>query len=210
MICGKTIKERCEALLSAERLDSEVLAQTLESLLPIGEPPQSMYRADPDRPYGRNVLMDSPALEVMIASWSRNHPCAPHDHGGSAGAVLVLQGSAVHIGYRLEEGHLEVVFEERKEAGEILCCLPTEIHSMADGGGELPLITLHLYTDAIENMVVYDEQAQQTYVVDGSCGAWAPVQEKGLLASASGIVSREDIIGICREGQTRWVAGKGH
>ena len=45
---------------------------------------------DTNRPYGRRVLHESATLEAMIAGWTPHAPCAPHDHGGSIGAIRVL------------------------------------------------------------------------------------------------------------------------
>ncbi|MFT4624679.1 MAG: putative metal-dependent enzyme (double-stranded beta helix superfamily) [Myxococcota bacterium] len=140
-----------------------------------------LARPDPGKPYGRRVIIDTPRLEGMIAQWTRGLPCAPHDHGGSSGAVRVLRGEALHTVWRLTEGRLEAVLTERIAAGHVLQCGPGMIHSMVDAGGEHPLVTLHLYADPIDHMVVYDVPGERTLVVEGACGAWVPTDRPELV-----------------------------
>lgn len=132
---------------------------------------------DDSRPYGRKVLHDGPHLEMMVASWTRDVPCAPHDHGGSVGAVRVLRGEAIHRIWKVVDGELVLAREERAGPGAVLGCGPDMIHSMVDGGAEDKLATLHLYTDPIPFMVVYDVEGRRTLRVAASCGAWVPGPE---------------------------------
>lgn len=141
----------------------------------------SLARPDPDRPYGRRVLLANDQVEAMLATWTRGVPCAPHDHGGSVGGVRVLQGAALHRVWRVRDGQLQLVMEERVEAGHVLSCGADLVHSMVDAGHEDPLVTLHLYAGPIRYMVVYDLEGAQTLIVDGGCGAWLPWGEPHLI-----------------------------
>lgn len=140
-----------------------------------------LMQPDPSHPYGRRVLIQSEVLESMLATWTPGAHCAPHDHGGSRGVVRVLRGVADHRIYKVVDGELVTVLTERVTAGNSLTAGPDLIHSMGDGGGEQPLVTLHLYTDPIDHMVVYDVERERTLVVDGGCGAWLPYDEPHLL-----------------------------
>jgi len=117
-------------------------------------------------------------MEMMIASWTRGRVCAPHDHGGSVGAVRVLRGAAIHRVWSLVDGRLELAVEERVEAGAVLACGPDMVHSMGDAGASEKLATLHVYRDPIPFMVVYDPTASRTLQVAASCGAWIPGPEQ--------------------------------
>ena len=162
------------AVLGSDRLGNEEVAK--------------LARPDDSKPYGRHVLFANDVLEGMVAQWTPGIPCAPHDHGGSHGAVRVISGEAIHTVWAVEEGQLVAMETTRHYAGDILPAPPHMIHSMEDGGAEIPLVTLHLYTDAIDHMVVYDLEAHDTCVVDGSCGAWIPTDRTdGLLARHYGI-----------------------
>ncbi len=141
----------------------------------------SLQVTDSTRPYGRRVLLEGENLEIMLASWTRGVPCAPHDHGGSLGVVRVLQGRAHHKIYRVGAPGLEIVREEIAEAGQLLVCGKDMVHSMGDDGADQPLVTLHMYTGPVPYMVVYDTLQEQTLKVDGGCGAWVPASNSDLL-----------------------------
>lgn len=189
----ESLIERCRAL-------ARVAAPTLEDLigaLRAGDagPALDLAQADPRHPYGRRVFLESPTVEGMIARWTRAFPCAPHDHGGSVGAVRVLSGEVVHRMWQLREGRLELAEEERRGTGEILQCGRRLVHSMMDGGGEESLVTLHLYTNPIDHMVVYDVATRRTHVVQGKCGAWIPTDQPALIRrSLPGIHPVENVV----------------
>jgi cysteine dioxygenase len=145
-----------------------------------------LLHPDPERPYGRRVLLDGPHAEMMLATWTRGRPCAPHDHGGSIGAVRVVRGRARHRVHRVHDGALRTLHEETLEAGTVLTCGPTLVHSMADDGAEDGLVTLHLYVGPIPHMTVFDLEAGRTLQVSGDCGAWVPGPE-GILAARDGL-----------------------
>lgn len=176
----------------------------LGNALGTGEPEpaelQDFIRQDWRRPYGRNVILETPTLEGMVATWTRATPCAPHDHGGSVGGVRVLQGQAIHRVWAIRDGALRLQTEERVGAGHVLQCGPHLIHSMMDGGAALPLVTLHLYTDPIDYMVVYDVARERTVIVDGGCGAWVPLDQPQLVrGTLDGFHRRADIADRCWE-----------
>ena len=142
---------------------------------------QAHIKVDTARPYGRQVLLATDKVEGMIARWTRGVPCAPHDHGGSFGAVRLLRGAAIHRVWRVTPEGLELLQEDRVEAPAVLSCGPHMVHSMVDGGAEEPLTTLHLYIDPIDHMMVYDLDGNRTLKVDGGCGAWLPDDEPELI-----------------------------
>ena len=146
--------------------------------------------AHPDltNPYGRRVLMADPRLEVMVATWTPGRPCAPHDHGGSVGGVLVLRGRSTHRIFEVVDGALVMRREHIAEPGEILAFGPNLIHSMASADPDTPLMTLHFYTNAIEFMLVYTDD--ETLVVDGGCGAWVPEDPAMIINRLSGVHAR--------------------
>jgi cysteine dioxygenase len=169
------------------------LAAVAQSIDLSDEAIEAVVRTDPTKPYGRRVLLANDHVESMIARWTRRHECAPHDHGGSYGAVRLLQGSALHTVWQVRDGALHMVRQDVVHAGFVLTCGPEMVHSMVDAGAEAPLTTLHLYIDPIDHMFVYDTLEQgaaeatgslgerrpviregRTWVVDGGCGAWLP------------------------------------
>ena len=139
--------------------------------------------------YSRSLLHDSELLEVMIARWTSEKPCAPHDHSDSQSAILILEGCAEHKRFQLEANELRCVHTEECVVGDIILCAPHQIHSMS---AQPNLITLHFYTRSITDMLVFDVIHRSSFLIDGSCGAWLPVDDPSkIIASAKGHVSRD-------------------
>jgi len=154
----------------------------------------TLQSPDPTNPYGRNVIHACDALECMVATWTPGVPCLPHDHGGAFGAVRVLQGQALHRIWSVNSNRLDAVHHHTAAAGAVLRCGPSMVHSMEAHTDDQLLVTLHLYTSAIDHMVVYDQTTSTTHVVDGACGAWLPPRDSGLIRSSrAGFFSRADL-----------------
>lgn len=159
------------ALAEGIELDDAALAEVLQ--------------IDEGKPYGRRVLLDGEHLEAMIARWTPGTPCAPHDHGDSAGVVRLLRGAARHQRWRVADGQCAPVDDERIEAGHVLSCGPKMVHSMGCAGDAEPLVTLHFYMGPIPHMMVWDVDAGRTYKVNGGCGAWVPHDAPELIEAAA-------------------------
>lgn len=172
---------RCRGLRADAPPSLRQLADALREVSIDAAAVAAVGHADPSRPYGRRVLLADAWHEAMVARWTRGAACAPHDHGGSVGGVRVLTGEAVHRVWRARDGALELAFEERVVAGEVLACGPDLVHSMEDGGAIEPLATLHLYSGPIAHMLVYDLDGARTLVVEGGCGAWLPWDQPSLI-----------------------------
>jgi cysteine dioxygenase len=153
-----------------------------------------LQNPDPTHPYGRTVLFESESLECMVATWTPGMPCRPHDHGGSWGAVRILQGRARHRIWSLRNGQMTERRVHTASSGDVLACGPSMVHSMGVDDVDRMLLTLHLYTRSIDHMVVYDVENSRTHVVEGSCGAWIPDASSGLLRSSTpGLLCRTEL-----------------
>lgn len=185
----KDLFERCPELLSETAPPLTAILSALREVRPCELELAASLRPDPGRPYGRRVFLGTPAVEGMLATWTPGASCAPHDHGGSSGGVRVLRGVATHRIYRVIDGALRLIAEERAAAGDVLAFGAGLIHSMGDGGGDASLVTLHLYAGPIPHMVVYDLTRGETLKVDGGCGAWVPDDPAQILGRWAGFVS---------------------
>jgi hypothetical protein len=185
----KDLFERCPELLAEAAPPLPVITRALRDVRPCELELAAALRPDPGRPYGRRVFLGTQAVEGMLATWTPGASCAPHDHGGSSGGVRVLRGVAIHRIYRVIDGALTLIAQERAAAGEVLVFGAGLIHSMGDGGGEASLVTLHLYAGPIPHMVVYDLERGETLKVDGGCGAWVPDDPAQILGRWPGFVS---------------------
>ena len=152
---------------------------------------EALKHPDLLHPYGRKVIFNHPRLEVMVATWTRGVPCAPHDHHESRSAIRILQGRSHHQMFQCVNGMLVETLSERKEVGDVLLCPPRQIHAMRDDEAEVTLVTLHAYAGAIDDMVVYSET--ETLLVNGACGAWVPEVESNILGRIGGHVPRDEV-----------------
>lgn len=189
----RTLLDRCRARAAQSDLGIADLVALHDGHGITADDRARLAMPDDTRPYGRRVLLAGAGVEVMVATWTRGVPCAPHDHGGALGAVQVLQGRARHRVWQVVDGDLQLVKEHTAAPGELLVCGPDMIHSMGDDGDAEPLMTLHLYTPSIDFMVVYDQERSETLVVDGDCGAWVPEPER-VRHTAEGMRRRADAI----------------
>ena len=190
----KALVTALHKLAESPGLDSKKL-QDFAARVALSEALQTeLQNPDPTHPYGRNVLFANDTLECMVATWTSGTPCLPHDHGGSWGAVRILQGQARHRIWAVGNGQMRETRVHTAGPGDVLACGPSMVHSMGVEAVEDVLLTLHLYTRSIEQMVVYDVENAQTYVVDGNCGAWIPDASSGMLRSRTdGLLRRTEL-----------------
>lgn len=176
-----------ERLRTAPRSVPELVAWLRE--LPLTrDDVRGLLAADAAHPYGRGVLVSDPGLEVMLATWTPGAACAPHDHGGAAGAVRVVAGRCLHRVYAPSGAALVLVEEREHGVGDVLVADPDLVHAMQDLDPDEPLVTLHAYLPGIADMVVYDVPGRRTLVVEGGCGAWVPDDPRQILRVIDGFV----------------------
>ena len=186
------LQQKAQILLEKSDIRTRDLVTLLESIEISDADIQTLMREDVTHPYGRKVILNHANLEVMVATWTRGVPCAPHDHHDSRSAIRVLQGRSHHRMFRCHEGNLIETLSEHKTKGDVLLCSPRQIHAMGDDGAEQPLVTLHAYSGSIDNMVVYSET--ETLIVSGACGAWVPESDKDIYGRAQGHVLRDAVL----------------
>jgi predicted metal-dependent enzyme (double-stranded beta helix superfamily) len=111
-------------------------------------------------------LLATEAYEVWVIGWTTGQRVEPHDHGGSAGAVLVVEGSLVEV--LPQPGGLTV--EHALEPGRVRHLAVGTVHDVLNRAPE-PATSLHVYSPPLSAMTWYDPA---TLVAVGS-EAVAPV-----------------------------------
>ena len=120
-------------------------------------------RFDPaQRWYARIAATDT--YEAWLLSWLPGQRTGPHDHGGSAGAFLVLQGELDETAYgtaRITEapgatGAVAATASTRLlVAGAVRRFGERHIHDVR-AAGPVPAVSLHVYAPALTRMTRYD------------------------------------------------------
>jgi predicted metal-dependent enzyme (double-stranded beta helix superfamily) len=133
--------------------------------------------ADPPQgqPYSRQALHADDAVEIMVARWAPGAGCAPHDHGGCSGFVVVLSGSLIELDYTWQGGELVAGAGIPRGAGTSRGFGAEVIHAMAANASGA--VTLHVYAPRPERMNVYDLQRREVLDLVGDFGAWIPEGE---------------------------------
>ncbi|AMD55634.1 hypothetical protein ATO49_22485 [Mycolicibacterium fortuitum subsp. fortuitum DSM 46621 = ATCC 6841 = JCM 6387] len=100
-------------------------------------PELATMAADPNdgEPYSRTILRVD-EVEIMLARWRPGQRCAPHDHGGAGGFVIVLQGGFEERRFDWDGPRLTVTTSTEHHTGEVTSITSDVIHDMAglDGG----------------------------------------------------------------------------
>ncbi|WP_082945140.1 methyltransferase domain-containing protein [Mycobacterium sp. 852013-50091_SCH5140682] len=122
-------------------------------------------------PYSRLVLRVDDEVEIMLARWRPGQRCAPHDHGGAGGFVILLEGTFVERRFDWDGQDLVVTHSETLPAGAVTGITSEVIHDMmAPEGG----LSLHFYSPPANSMRVFDLQRREVLELVGNYGAWIP------------------------------------
>jgi cysteine dioxygenase len=107
--------------------------------------------------YLRKRLYRDADWEMLLLCWLPGHKTVVHDHGGSVGAVVVLTGQLDECQYQLNEPGTPLGMAQYR------CFTPSEvaledvqtIHKN-ENRGEVPAISLHLYSPPLRVLNSYD------------------------------------------------------
>jgi quercetin dioxygenase-like cupin family protein len=140
-------------------LPEPLLADIVAGIAQVPDAWRWLVRHEPDR--RRPVrLVATEAYEVWVIGWLRGQHVCPHDHGGSAAAVLVTDGELTE---RALSG------EERSYvAGAVQYLGPDTIHDVVNTHDE-PATSLHVYSPPLRSMTYYDSMTHapvETVTVD--------------------------------------------
>lgn len=127
--------------------------------------------AQAGEPYSRMVLRVDDEVEIMLARWRPGQRCAPHDHGGAGGFVILLQGTFEERRFDWDAQDLVVAHSATLPAGAVTSITSDVIHDMmaSDGG-----LSLHLYSPPANSMRVFDLEHREVLELVGNYGAWIP------------------------------------
>ncbi len=122
-------------------------------------------------PYSRSILRVDDKVEIMLARWRPGHGCAPHDHGGSGGIVIPVEGMFQERRFHWDGPELVVGEATTHQEDAAIHIAPEVIHDMtAEAGG----LTLHLYSPPPASMRVFDLEKAEALELVGNYGAWIP------------------------------------
>lgn len=107
--------------------------------------------------YRRNTIRRSRWFELLALCWRSGH-CTPiHDHTGSSCAFRVIEGHGTEVRFRVSPSGLVCPVQTTDMAPGYICAAEdADIHQVANmqPPGQ-DLITMHIYSPAIEKMQTY-------------------------------------------------------
>jgi cysteine dioxygenase len=122
-----------------------------------------------DKPYGRNLIYQNEAIEIIIMNWAKNAFCDIHNHGHSFGLVKIIKGvlknELFDAQFSLQE---EAIYRE----GDHILVPKGIYHRMGNMYALQNAISLHFYMPPIHNMHVIDTENKIICEVSDDCGAW--------------------------------------
>ena len=105
------------------------------------------YRLFTEKRYARNLIARSDYAELLMLCWRPGHRTPIHDHGGSVGVVMVVEGLLTETMYeKALEGHVKPYNTYRWAPGGITGAEVQDIHQLLNlqpAGKDL--VTLHCY-----------------------------------------------------------------
>jgi predicted metal-dependent enzyme (double-stranded beta helix superfamily) len=123
----------------------------------------------------------------MVARWAPEAACAPHDHGGCSGFVVVLRGALTETDYIWRGDDLVAGEAIPRSAGSRRWFGPEVIHAMRAGSSGA--VTLHVYAPLPQRMYVYDVARREVLDLVGDFGAWIPAGDHPRTPFASAAVA---------------------
>jgi quercetin dioxygenase-like cupin family protein len=129
-----------------EPLPPSLIGDIAAGVAQVPESWQHLVHHDPD---GRRPvrLMATDAYEVWVIGWLEGQNVRPHDHGGSAAAVLVTEGALTEVTLLGNERTLV--------PGQVHRLGPGVVHDVVNTS-DVPATSIHVYSPPLSTMTYYD------------------------------------------------------
>lgn len=109
--------------------------------------------------YQRNLLTRTPNFEALLLCFEPNQETPIHDHSGSACSVMVIEGTATEVSYKMATtGRLVELGTSDLPAGGVVSSQDNDIHSLGNTQAGERLITLHVYSPPLGIVGNYSRQ----------------------------------------------------
>jgi predicted metal-dependent enzyme (double-stranded beta helix superfamily) len=136
------------------RADVARLAETVRSLAQARARWERLVRHDPAQ-RGFVRLLDTPEVEAWLLTWTEAQSIELHDHGGSAGAAMVVAGELTEaFTDRVGKTPLRHIVWP---SGSTHFFDGNHIHDLQNCGPE-PVTSIHVYSPPLTSMTFYDHR----------------------------------------------------
>jgi cysteine dioxygenase len=147
-------------LKAVPKLDE--IKQWFSALLPRQRDYES-YRVFASRKYARNLIARSSFAELLMLCWRSGQRTPIHDHGGSVGVVLMMEGLLTETMYeRATDGRVRPYNTYRWGPGGITGADVPDIHQLLNlqpAGRDM--VTLHCYAPPLSVLNTYSPRSSR-------------------------------------------------
>jgi cysteine dioxygenase len=121
------------------------------------------YRVFAKRKYARNLIARSSFAELLLLCWRSGQRTPIHDHGGSVGVVLLVEGLLTETMYeRAPEGHVRPYNTYRWSPGGVTGADVPDIHQLLNLQPEgRDMVTLHCYAPPLSVLNTYSPRSSR-------------------------------------------------
>ncbi len=115
------------------------------------------YRVFTPRKYARNLIARSSFAELLMLCWRSGQRTPIHDHGGSVGVILMVEGLLTETMYEhAPEGHVRPYNTYRWGPGGVTGADVPDIHQLLNLQPEKrDMVTLHCYAPPLSVLNTY-------------------------------------------------------
>jgi cysteine dioxygenase len=121
------------------------------------------YRIFTKRKYARNLIARSPSAELLMLCWHSGQRTPIHDHGGSVGVILLLEGLLTETMYeRSPAGHVRPYNTYKWSPGAITGADVPDIHQLLNLQPEgRDMVTLHCYAPPLSVLNTFSPRSSR-------------------------------------------------
>jgi cysteine dioxygenase len=121
------------------------------------------HRVFTKRKYARNLIARSPFAELLMLCWRSGQRTPIHDHGGSVGVILLVEGLLTETMYeRMPEGHVRPYSTYKWNPGAVTGADVPDIHQLLNLQPEgRDMVTLHCYAPPLSVLNTFSPRSSR-------------------------------------------------
>ena len=99
------------------------------------------------------TIVATDRFEAWVVAWPVGGNIELHDHGGSAGAVVIVSGTLVEASVLPDDGELDATSMSIHPGGHVVFG-PGHVHDLVNNGPG-PALSVHVYSPALQAMTYF-------------------------------------------------------
>ncbi|MFZ0218494.1 MAG: rhodanese-like domain-containing protein [Candidatus Dormiibacterota bacterium] len=149
-------------LTRTDRVNADDLAGLTERLASAPAIWQPLIQHDPAHRWYERLLL-TPMVEVWLIGWAPGQGTSPHDHGGTEGAMTVVQGTLsedIYEGVTLQDAEIHPAHTRTHQVGSAVTFGLDHVHRVRNLDG-INATSIHAYSPPGKPMRLYGIEAQR-------------------------------------------------